>query len=283
MKSVCVGDNVIDYYVNSKRMYPGGNSLNVSVHLARLGNESTYLGNIGNDKMAGVIQRALDANNVDHSECVIIEGGTTKHCNYEIIDGERRFVNVVTGDKWSGPMDLTPEKIEYIKGFDVVISNCNAKMQDEMKKISRLDKVYVYDFGEKDKYHVEEYLNLVCDNMDLAMFSFPHVSEEVIGEFAKRIMAHGVVNVLVTMGSHGQYLINEKGIVHGDVKYVEAVDTMGAGDSFLAAFVSETFKQGWEKGEVLSREKIEQSFDVASSYSRDNCLAGGGFGYEILL
>jgi sugar/nucleoside kinase (ribokinase family) len=264
-------------------MYPGGNSLNVSVHLRRLGNESTYLGNIGDDKMAGVIVRALQANDVDFSHCEFIEGGTTKHCNYEVINGERTFVNVELGDKWSGPMDLTEDKIEYLNGFDVIISNCNAKMQDEMKKISRLDKIYVYDFGEKDKYHVEEYLNLVCDNMDLAMFSFPHVSEEVIGEFARKIMAHGVVNVLVTMGSHGQYLINENGIVHGEVKYVEAVDTMGAGDSFLAAFVSETFRQGWKKGEVLSREKIEQSFDVASSYSRDNCLAGGGFGYEILL
>ncbi len=282
MRSVCVGDNVIDYYVNNNRMYPGGNSLNVSVHLARLGNDSVYLGNIGDDKMAGVIQRALDANNVDHSHCEIIEGGTTKHCNYEVINGERSFVSVVTGDKWSGPMDLTEEKIEYLKGFDVIISNCNAKMQDEMKKISRLDKIYVYDFGEKDKYHVDEYLDLVCTNMDLAMFSFPHVSEEAIQKFAEKIMSHGVVNVLVTMGSHGQYLINANGVVHGEVKYVEAVDTMGAGDSFLAAFVDEMMRLGWKKGEVLSSAKISQAFDKASSYSRDNCLSEGGFGYEIL-
>ena len=282
MRSVCVGDNVIDYYVNNKRMYPGGNCVNVSVHLARLGNDSVYLGNLGDDPMAGVIQRALDANNVDHSHCEIIEGGTTKHCNYNVVDGERSFVNVVTGDKWSGPMDLTEDKIEYLKGFDVIISNCNAKMQDEMKKISRLDKIYVYDFGEKDKYHVDEYLDLVCTNLDLAMFSFPHVSEEVIQKFAEKIMAHGVVNILVTMGSHGQYLINSNGIVHGEVKYVEAVDTMGAGDSFLAAFVDEMMRLGWEKGEVLPQEKIVRAFDKASSYSRDNCLQGGGFGYEIL-
>ena len=62
--------------------------------------------------------------------------------------------------------------------------------EDEMKKISRLDKVYVYDFGEKDKYHVDEYLDLVCANMDLAMFSFPYVSEEVIQKFAEKIMSH---------------------------------------------------------------------------------------------
>ena len=133
MKSICVGDNVIDYYVNSREMYPGGNSLNVAVHLARLGADSAYLGNIGDDEMAGVIVRALKANNVSFDHCVYIENGTTKHCNYEVIDGERHFISVELGDNWSGPCDLTEELIKYVSGFDVVISNCNAKMQDEMK------------------------------------------------------------------------------------------------------------------------------------------------------
>ena len=162
MRSVCVGDNVIDYYVNSKRMYPGGNSVNVAVHLARLNNDSAYLGNIGSDKMAGVIVRALQANEVIFDKCEYIENGTTKHCNYEVINGERTFIDVDLGDNWSGPMVLTEDKLNYIKGFDVVISNCNAKMQDEMHKISDLDRIYVYDFGEKDKYHVDDYLEKVC-------------------------------------------------------------------------------------------------------------------------
>ncbi|MBQ9036028.1 MAG: hypothetical protein IJ115_01005 [Erysipelotrichaceae bacterium] len=281
MRSVCVGDNVIDYYVNSKRMYPGGNSVNVAVHLARLNNDSAYLGNIGSDKMAGVIVRALQANEVIFDKCEYIENGTTKHCNYEVINGERTFIDVDLGENWSGPMVLTEDKLNYIKGFDVVISNCNAKMQDEMHKISDLDRIYVYDFGEKDKYHVDDYLEIVCRNLDLAMFSFPKTEPEILVRFAERVMSFGCVNVLITMGRSGQYLINENGLVHGEAKYVEAVDTMGAGDSFLAAFVSELHKSGWHKSEVLDREKILKAFDVASSYSRDNCLNGGGFGFEV--
>ena len=281
MKSVCVGDNVIDYYVNSRRMYPGGNSLNVAVHLARLGNESSYLGNIGDDKMAGVIVRALTANNVQFDQCEYIKNGTTKYCNYEVVDGERTFIDVNLGDNWSGPMNLTAEKLDYIRKHDVVISNCNAKMQDEMHKISSLEQIYVYDFGEKEKYHVDEYLDKVCVNLDLAMFSLPFMDELAVKKFAERIMDHGCRNVLVTMGRKGQYLVNEKGVVHGDAKYVEAVDTMGAGDAFLAAFISEMFRLGWKKGETMEKQKIETAFDSASSYSRDNCLSGGGFGFEI--
>lgn len=282
MKSVCVGDNVIDYYVNSQRMYPGGNSLNVSVHLARLGQDSSYLGNIGDDKMAGVIVRALEANSVKFDQCEYIRNGTTKHCNYEIHDGERSFMGVELGNNWSGPMELTEEKLEYLKGFDVIISNCNAKMQDEMSKISKLDRLYVYDFGEKDKYHVDEYLEKVCTNLDLAMFSFPHTEEEVIRKFADHVIEKGCTCVLVTMGSHGQYLCSRNGIIHGEVRYVEAVDTMGAGDSFLAAFVCELYRQGWQKGEIPADEKIRQALEAAAEYSGRNCLVEGGFGYEIL-
>ncbi len=281
MRSVCVGDNVIDYYVNSKRMYPGGNSVNVSVHLARLKAESSYLGNLADDMMAEVIVRALDVNHVDHSRCKQIENATTKHCNYEIIDGERRFISVDTGDRWSGSMELTEELLDYIGGFDVVISNCNAKMQDEMSKISRLDVLYVYDFGEKEKYHAEEYLDKVCTNLDLAMFSFPETSEDELKSFANKIIDKGCRNVLITMGRNGQYLINSELAIHGDAQYVEAVDTMGAGDSFLAAFIKEACDSGWKKNMILDKKTIEKALNKASRYSCENCLSEGGFGYEI--
>ncbi|MBQ1299649.1 MAG: hypothetical protein IIY25_00865, partial [Erysipelotrichaceae bacterium] len=109
----------------------------------------------------------------------------------------------------------------------------------------------------------------------------PHQEEANVIRFCDRIRSKGVTNVLVTMGRHGQYLCNENGCVHGEARYVEAVDTMGAGDSFLAAFVNQLCNAGWKKGEVLCREKIEAAFDIASSYSRDNCLSKGGFGFEV--
>ena len=281
MKSVCVGDNVIDYYVNTGQMFPGGNSLNVAVHLARMGNESSYLGNIADDQMAKVIIRSLKNNNVDFSQCEIVRNSTTKHCNYEVIDGERTFLSVELGGNWSGPMELTEEKIEYLKGFDAIICNCNAKMPEEMKKISQLDSLYVYDFGEKEKYHVDEYLDQVCENLDLAMFSFPHADEETLQAFAKRIMAHGCANVLITVGSHGQYLISEKGTVNGEISAVDAVDTMGAGDSFLAGFVSGMFSQGWRKGAALAGESAVRALQIASHYAGENCLKEGGFGESV--
>ena len=56
MKLIALGDNVIDYYHNTKECFPGGNAVNVAVHAARLGAQAEYLGSLGDDKMAHIVE-----------------------------------------------------------------------------------------------------------------------------------------------------------------------------------------------------------------------------------
>ena len=279
MKSICVGDNVIDLYVNSGRMYPGGNAVNTAAHLAKLGAESVYFGNFGTDAMAGVVKRALDRAGVDRSRCYTIDGATTKHCNYEVTDGERQFLNVELGANWQGPMTLTDQDLAYIRSFDMALSSCNAKMENEMRKIAALGNLFIFDFGEKEKYRTDDYLAKVCPGLDLAMFSVE--PEGDLKGFAEHVLDQGAANVLLTMGRSGQMLISRDVCVMGESKLVDAVDTMGAGDAFLAAFVYEMFGAGWRKGEALPAGKVTAALDRASDFARQNCLVGGGFGYEV--
>lgn len=282
MKTICVGDNVIDFYVNTGQMFPGGNAVNAAVHLAKLGCESAYFGNFGTDAMAGVIRRALERFGVDFSRCYTIPGATTKYCKYEVTGGERTYIGVELGANWRGPMDLTPEDLEYIRSFGMIFSSCNAKMENEMAKIAALGKIFIFDFGEKEKYRVDEYLQKVCPGLDLAMFSAGSLDAESARRFAERILAHGAANVLLTMGKAGQFLVNREAAVYGESRLVDAVDTMGAGDAFLAAFAAAASEAGWEKGEQLSEAKAAAALARAADYARENCLHGGGFGYEIL-
>ena len=56
MKLIALGDNVIDYYHNTQECFPGGNAVNVAVHAARLGAQAEYLGSLGDDKMAHIVE-----------------------------------------------------------------------------------------------------------------------------------------------------------------------------------------------------------------------------------
>ena len=58
MKLIALGDNVIDYYHNTQECFPGGNAVNVAVHAARLGAQAEYLGSLGDDKMAHIVEKA---------------------------------------------------------------------------------------------------------------------------------------------------------------------------------------------------------------------------------
>ena len=84
MKLIALGDNVIDYYHNTQECFPGGNAVNVAVHAARLGAQAEYLGSLGDDKMAHIVEKALRENGVDISHCPVLQGHTTKVCSYDV-------------------------------------------------------------------------------------------------------------------------------------------------------------------------------------------------------
>lgn len=283
MKFLGLGDNVIDYYSNLGVMYPGGNAVNTAAHAAILGEEAAYLGNLGDDVMSEVIRDALAHFGVDFSYCATIAGGTTKYCDYTVTDGERSFVSVELGNHWSGPMELGAQELEYMRGFDIIHSCCNAKMEDEIRKLAGLPALLTYDFSVKDKYRTDEYLDKVCPYLDLALFSCELMEEEAAEVFCRRFHEKGVGHVVVTMGAAGQYVSNGEILLKGNVIYVEPVDTMGAGDAFITAFIISLAHQGWKKGKRMHKEAIAKALADGAAYSAKNCLVEGGFGYKTIV
>ena len=283
MKLLSVGDNVIDYYVNTGEMYPGGNAVNVAVHASKIGVDAAYMGNLGTDSMSDVIRRALEKFQVETKACVTIAEASTKYCNYEVIDGERKFCNVVLGKQWSGPMILNDLELEYAKSFDVLYSSCNAKMEKEMWKLSQMPPVFAYDFGEKEKYRTEDYLGQICSGLDLALFSCLPMTEEEALHFCERIASKGTKHVLITMGKTGQYVYNGSELVYGEAKFIKPVDTMGAGDSFLAAFIYALYQEGWRKGMHMPVETLKKALIAGRDYSAENCKVEGAFGYKEII
>ena len=61
-------------------------------------------------------------------------------------------------------------------------------------------------------------------------------------------------------------------------KLIQAVDTMGAGDSFFAAFLVTLLKEGWTKDGIITESMIEVAFAAAADFSGRNCLREGSFG-----
>lgn len=272
-----LGDNVVDFYVNKGEMFPGGNALNVAAHAALLGCRASYLGCLGNDDYQKVILRGLESAGVDYSLCPVMEDGCTKVCRYEIIDGERRFLETDTGQKWAGPLSLTPELIRAMEKYDLIHSCANAKMENERHKLKGLKAVLTYDFTEKEKYRTREYLEKICPGLDLAMFSLCEMGNQEIEAFAGQVRRLGTGHVLVTAGERGQYFSGPEYSLWNPASLVKAKDTMGAGDAFIACLGVTMCQAGWKKGKTLPKEAVRQGLALASTYASENCMKEGGF------
>lgn len=283
MKLLGLGDNVIDYYTNLGTMYPGGNALNVAVHASILGASAAYMGNLADDFGGGVIVDALNRYRVDLSRCRRIPGSVTKCCRYTVTEGERQYIGITAGAQWAGPLRLAEADLEYLRTFSLIHSSCNAKMEDEMVWLEGLPALFTYDFGEKEKYRTAAYYDKVCHGLDLAQFSCPAMNEEEITDFCAPLHERGVGLVLITMGSFGQCVSDGSLLVHGSANYIEPVDTMGAGDSFLTAFVLSLYERGWKKGGSVTEAQIAEALKKATAYSTANCMKKGSFGYEAIV
>ena len=85
------------------------------------------------------------------------------------------------------------------------------------------------------------------------------------------------------MGKDGQYVYNGTELLHGKAKMIDPLDTMGAGDSYIAAFVNSLYNDGWQKGMTMPAKALKKALLAGCEYSTENCKVKGAFGYSELL
>lgn len=92
IKVIGIGDNVVDKYLHSGVMYPGGNALNFAVYARLAGCESAFLGAFGNDAAARHVQETLQELNIDSQRCRHYVGENGYAC-IRLVDGDRELID----------------------------------------------------------------------------------------------------------------------------------------------------------------------------------------------
>lgn len=279
MKTVSLCDYVYDIYKNIGISYPGGNAANVAVNASKLGCDSAFLGNLADDKYGKHMISIFHQYHIDISKCNKITNSSTKKCIQNIIDSERHFINVDIQDNWANIIQLQQQDIEYLQTFDVIFTSCNAKIADQMNKLYQINGVVVYDFGEKEKYRTKEYFEQVVPFIDLAQFSMSGKSFEQIHLFVQTFGWD--VPMLFTRGHEKPIFYIDGQYYFGKIHQVEAVDTMGAGDAYITAFVVHLVQQGWKKHDKIKEHWITEAMKLAGLYASEVCLLSGGIGHPI--
>lgn len=231
MKICAIGDNCIDFYPATDESFPGGNPVNVAVYFKRLGGESSYIGAVGTDRFGKVMVDGLSAKGVDVSR-VHVDEGKTAVTIVEIVNGDRVF-----GDYDEGVMEhfkLTAEDIDFILKHDMVVSGFWGHCNDNFKEFHEKGILTAFDFATKlDDSSVEE----IVGYMDYAFFSYDDGDMDWIREYMKKMHSHGSKMIITTMGEKGSLVYDGEKFYEFGIFPCEVVDTIGAGDSYIAGFL----------------------------------------------
>ncbi len=259
---VTVGDNVVDCYPELGVLYPGGNAINVAVHAKRIGIQSAYVGALGNDRAGQAILEALHSEGVDTSHTRIIDGENA-YCTISLVNGNRVFQSSNLGVS-----RIVPRQSDYQAMSECAIvhtGECSG-LENDLEAISSQSEMLSYDFSERPW----DYISGLAPSVDIATISLPEDQESKARQIAVQVLELGPQIVAITLGASGVVLASIDEVVFQQAPLVKPVDTLGAGDAFIARMLCG----------FVWKETLQEIAVAATQYATNECLTHGGFGHE---
>lgn len=270
MKLLGLGDSVMDAYLFQGLWYPGGNAVNTAVLARRAGAQQTgYLGLLADDAPGLHFQKALAAEGVDLSRTRIGHGQTS--CNYITLtpDGDRQFTGNNGCDTVQNAfqLQLNLHDRAYIAGFDVTHTSIHSLLDDALPALAAHTALSM-DFSSDGFTHVN--VARLAPLLRFAFFSAGGRTGEEVRSFAAYAAAQGVPTVVFTCGGKGAYILDHGTAYEQPAAPAEGIiDTLGAGDAFIAAFLVRYTDTGGD---------VPESARYAAEFAAQNCGHYGAFG-----
>lgn len=255
IRIAAVGDNCIDVYDKTGEAFPGGNPVNVAVYVKRMNGNSSYTGVVGTDDYGKFMIEAIKAKGVDTSHIRIFNGKTAV-THVELKDGDR-----ILGDYEEGVMadfKLRDEDIDFLCSHDLVVTGIWGMIESELHKIKGRGVPVAFDFADKIDHEIT---HKALPFVDYAFFSCDSKSNDELHEFMKWVKSIGPSIVVVTRGENGSIAYDGNNFTEYGIIKCEVVDSMGAGDSYIAGFLlgllqGKSIAECMKKGAQSSAETI---------------------------
>lgn len=269
------GDNVVDKYEHISTMFPGGNCVNVAVYAKMNGAvRCAYMGYFGTDAEAEHVMDTLAQEKIETVKCKQLEGPNGCSVN-TIVDGDRVFLYSNEGGvRGQNPYVLDRFDLEYIRQFDLVHSGNYSFTEQELPKIRQAGVKVSFDFSDDSD---EAYYRQVAPHVDYAFCSFDG-DEDAVKAHLQWVAALGPALVCASRGASGCMLYDgARFYIQKAVPLDTVIDTMGAGDSLIASFLTSLIHL--EKQGMPRQEAIPASLQHGAEFAAKVCQMEGAFGH----
>ena len=228
-KAIAMADNCIDVYYRMDRYYLTGNSIDFALNYKAQGGDVTEMTVLGNDVFADALVERLKQRDIPLRVLKRIDRPTGM-AKMDLVDGDKKHLEF-HGNAME-EIELSAEDMEFVKGFDIVYAERWAKAERYIAALRQPGQIWVYDFSKRLEQPSNDAL---LPYLDYAFFSYDK-DDDYIREFMRRTKAKGAGCVIAMLGEHGSLAYDGQRFYHQAAENVPVVNTVGAGDSYIAAF-----------------------------------------------
>ena len=258
-----IGDNTVDIYVDKGLEFPGGNAVNVAVFSKRLGGDASYLGCVGDDDRARLLVDSLEAEGVDVSRVRRLSEPNSwsrirHNGNDRVFDGSHRITRT--------EYNLAADDFDFIALHDHCHSSVYSGLEDALPEIGRAAKCFSFDFSDQFS---DTYIALVAPHIDIGFLSGAQLSLDECRRLASLFDSLGCRTTVITRGPEGAVGFRNGQAIFSQPSPGRVVDTLGAGDGFIAGFLVARH----------SGSSFQECLNSGSRNAAKACSEQGAFGY----
>lgn len=265
-KALCIGELLIDFVSTTPDVTlaeaqgfvkaPGGAPANVAVGLAKLGIETGFIGKVGTDPFGAFLTETLQQNSV---ETAYLIAGEASRTTLAFVATRSDGMKDITFYRHPGAdILLSPDEVDasYIQSAELFhygsVSLSHSPSREATLKAIQCAKaagafvsydpnlrLMLWDNADDAKHWIWEVMPY-ADVVKISEEEWEFINGDVaLASGIERILGLGAKLLVVTLGARGCYYTNGTAEGYVDGYTVDVVDTLGAGDAFGAAMLSQ--------------------------------------------
>ncbi len=265
MVRICaVGDCLVDRYLDQGLLYPGGSAANAAVNYRRLGASASFIGIIGGDEAGRHVRMSLESEGVDVGFAIESDDPSSFTDVAHDESGNRKFLAYLPP---SQEIVLGEAQMAHLAECDWVHTGHTSFIESQLAAIASVCEV-VFDFSHCDL----DFARPLLPDVSVAVFSRTNATDAECFDLIDEASFCGPSTVVITRGELGAVIRSngKTAMQHPSAASVaRAVDTLGAGDAFIAALMTSL-----KRGDPLTR-----AAELAGEHAAQVCRIYGGFGH----
>ena len=225
---------------DSFQMGFGGKGANQAVMAGLLGADVYMITCLGDDVYKEMTVTNYQANNVNTDHIQMVKGSSGVAPIWVDSTGQNRII-VIPGANNEIDAQKAISSMEEIGDISVIVGQCEIPMEvnHEVFKFAKRNSITTIFNPAPAKSLEREFLEdiswLIPNENEFELISGMEPNDENFLKFKKEVPC----NLIVTLGEKGAVLVSEDATQYFNAPTVEAIDTTGAGDSFIGTFAYE--------------------------------------------